>query len=83
MEKTCPKCGAGAVLPVLYGELVPPIPEDAIIGGCCVVIEGMDWRGKKVFGTPDLGCGECGHRWVSAKQIRDREALARSARDRE
>ena len=53
------------------------------MAGCSVEEEGVDREGKLVFGTPDLGCDECGHWWVSEKQIRDREALARSARDRE
>ena len=82
-KKVCPECGGDQIKPVLWGELEKDPGDAAIVAGCCIELEGVDREGKVVLGTPDLGCDECGHWWVSEKQIRGYEALARSARDRE
>ena len=54
---TCPRCGSGDVLPIMYGMPGPEMTEESLAGrvalGGCVVFPD----------APDRLCQNCGHDW--------------------
>jgi predicted Zn-ribbon and HTH transcriptional regulator len=54
---TCPRCGSGDVLPIVYGMPGSEMTEESLVGkvalGGCVVFPG----------APDRLCRNCGHDW--------------------
>ncbi|GAB2971220.1 hypothetical protein GCM10027212_07430 [Actinotalea caeni] len=58
---TCPECGSGRVVPIVYGMPAPELVEqagrgDVELGGCCLMV---DEHGRLV--APDRSCRACGH----------------------
>ena len=54
---TCPRCGSGDVLPIMYGMPGPEMTRDSLagrvaLGGCVLVPD-----------APDRLCQNCRHRW--------------------
>jgi hypothetical protein len=57
-DTTCPRCGSGDVLPIVYGMPGPEMTEEiqagtVVLGGCVLFPD-----------APDRLCRNCRHRWL-------------------
>lgn len=62
---SCPACGSGDVLPIVYGLPGPGLRQQAengevVLGGCVVSDDSPVWY-----------CNHCGHRWGSFAEESD------------